>query len=102
MIFKKIIEQQFNVKVEREYKFHPKRKWRFDYAIPEYKIGIEIDGGIWIGGRHTSGTGFMKDMEKLNHAAMSGWLILRFTPEQKLLSWTLEQIKITIKYRKCQ
>lgn len=64
---------------EGEYKFHPFRRWRFDFAYPSKKIGVECEGGTWIGGRHTSGSGFAKDCEKYNNAAILGWTVLRFT-----------------------
>ena len=48
----------------RENKFHDKRKWRADFCQPVYKIIVEIEGGIFVGGRHTRGAGFIKDMEK--------------------------------------
>lgn len=63
-----------------EFKFHPTRKWRADFAIPSCKILIEIDGGIWSGGRHTRGGGFIGDMEKLNAAAILGYRVLRYQP----------------------
>ncbi len=65
-----------------EFKFHDSRKWRFDWAWPQYKLALEIEGGIWIGGRHTTGTGYTKDMEKYSEAAILGWRILRVTPKQ--------------------
>lgn len=58
------------------------RKWRFDFAIPESKLAIEIEGGVWITGRHNRASGYLKDMEKYNTATVLGWRILRFTPEQ--------------------
>ncbi len=63
-----------------EFKFHPTRKWRADFAIPGAKILIEVDGGVFSGGRHTRGAGFIKDQEKLNAAACLGYRVLRFTP----------------------
>ena len=68
--------------VEAEYKFHPTRKWRFDYAWPEHSVALEIEGGVWIGGRHTSGSGFIKDAEKYNEAGLLGWWVFRITPQQ--------------------
>jgi len=65
-----------------EYKFHPSRRWRADYCNPECKIIIEQNGGVWTGGRHTSGSGFIKDMEKLNAATVLGYRILQYTPQQ--------------------
>lgn len=67
------------VQLEREYKFCPDRRWKFDFAIISLKIGIEIEGGIFSGGRHTRGSGFIKDCEKYNKAAMYGWKVLRYT-----------------------
>jgi hypothetical protein len=66
---------------EREYKFHHTRKWRFDFAFVEKKLAVEIEGGIYISGRHTRCTGFMKDLEKYNAAALLGWRLLRYTPQ---------------------
>lgn len=64
----------------REHKFHPFRNWRFDFAWLEYKLAVEIEGGTWMEkGRHTSGSGFEKDTEKYNAAALMGWTVLRFT-----------------------
>lgn len=65
-----------------EYRFHPTRKWRYDYAWPDHRIALEIDGGIWTGGRHTRGAGYLGDMEKLNAAALLGWRVFRCTPQQ--------------------
>jgi hypothetical protein len=61
-----------------EYKFHPKRKFRFDYAIP--MVAFEYEGGIYQKSRHTTATGYSKDCEKYNQAALLGWRVFRFTP----------------------
>src|SRR3989304_4876648 len=68
------------------------RRWRIDYAWPDFRVGVEIDGGgRLVGwqrnprtgqpqpvavGRHGTAT----DLEKLNYAAEQGWRILRFNP----------------------
>lgn len=80
--FFKIISQLTGLSFSSEYKFHPARKWRFDFAIPEYKIAIEIEGGIWLIGRHNRPISMIKDFEKYNEAAKLGWRILKYTPEQ--------------------
>jgi hypothetical protein len=67
---------------EAEYRFHPTRKWRIDWYWQGPKVGLEIDGGIWTGGRHTRGAGWLKDAEKLNAAAAAGIRMLRATPSQ--------------------
>lgn len=60
--------------------FHPIRKWRIDYAWPEYKVALEIEGGVWTNGRHVRPSGYIKDMEKYNSMEMYGWLLLRYVP----------------------
>lgn len=65
-----------------EYRFHPKRKWRFDWAWPDKLIALEQEGAVWTQGRHTRGSGFINDMEKYNEAARLGWRVFRFTPKE--------------------
>jgi very-short-patch-repair endonuclease len=65
----------------REHRFHPERKWRFDFAVPDLRVAIEIEGGTWIAGRHTTGSGFAKDCAKYNAATLLGWRVLRFTTD---------------------
>ena len=69
---------------QAEYRFHPERKWRIDWAWPDQKVGLEVDGGIWIpgGGRHTRGAGWLRDTEKLNTLAVMGYRMVRATPQQ--------------------
>lgn len=64
---------------EREYKFHPKRKWRFDFAYPQYMIAIEFEGLISEKSRHTTIVGYTNDCEKYTEAAKLGWIVLRYT-----------------------
>jgi very-short-patch-repair endonuclease len=64
----------------REYRFHPSRRWRFDFAWPAAMLAVEVEGGSWIHGRHVRGRGFEADCEKYNVAVLLGWRILRFTP----------------------
>ena len=66
---------------ECEYKFHPRRRWRFDYAWPDVQLAVECEGGVWSRGRHTRGQGFINDCDKYNSAALMGWRVLRFTRE---------------------
>lgn len=61
---------------EREVMFHPVRKWRFDFAIPQAKLAIEVDGGTYTGGRHTRGTGYAEDCRKKAEAMVLGWRVL--------------------------
>lgn len=61
----------------KEYRFHPRRQWRADYAHAQSRTIIEIDGGVWSDGRHTRGAGFIEDCRKLNAATALGWSAFR-------------------------
>jgi len=67
--------------MEAEYRFHPDRKWRFDFADPAAMVAIELEGGVFSGGRHTRGKGFAADCAKYNEAARLGWRVFRFTAD---------------------
>lgn len=77
----KIYEQLLGGEWWAEWPFHPTRKWRFDYACPELKIAIEVDGGIFTGGRHSGGVGQLRDFEKGNAACAMGWYVFHTTPD---------------------
>jgi hypothetical protein len=89
-----------------EYRFTKMRRWRFDYAWPDFHIALEIEGGVFgrmiviergherrrgrsiplkpgtrvrVGGRHNSGKGLEDDCVKYNHAATLGWTVIRVT-----------------------
>ena len=98
-MFCKICKATLGVEVVKEFKFHPSRKWRYDYAIIESKIAIEVEGGVWSGGRHTTGKGFTGDMEKYNAGTLLGWRIFRVTPETLITDKTLRMLDCAIKYK---
>jgi very-short-patch-repair endonuclease len=58
----------------REYRFHRTRLWRFDFALPEIRVAIEVEG-------HKShrGSRFSSDAHKYNTAQMAGWTVIRLS-----------------------
>ena len=60
----------------REHRFHPQRRWRFDFAWLDRMIALEVDGGIWIQGRHNRPSSMEANMEKHNEASILGWKTL--------------------------
>lgn len=95
-LFTTLCKSDLRVECVKEYRFHPERRWRFDYAIPSHMIALEVEGGVWTGGRHTSPKGFLGDIEKYNAATLLGWRVFRTTPDALLTSATLKLIKQAI------
>ena len=67
--------------LKREYKFHPRRRWKFDFVDLASRVAIEVEGGTWAGGRHTTGRGYSADCQKYNQATLLGWVVFRFTSD---------------------
>lgn len=85
--------------VESEYRFHPKRMWRFDYAIPALKIAVDYQGHagfvplkengvirrddrgkpLQAPSGHSTIKGLTNDCEKSNEATAHGWRFFIFT-----------------------
>jgi hypothetical protein len=82
---------------ECEHRFHPVRRWRFDYAWVAQKVALEVEGGAWTKGRHTRGKGFVGDIEKYNAAVTMGWRVVRCVPDDLLASRTIETLKHLLK-----
>jgi very-short-patch-repair endonuclease len=79
-----------------EYQFHSDRKWRFDFAELDLRIAIEVEGGIYSGGRHVKGKGFQADMDKLNEATRLGWRVLRFSTEDVMSGKAKDMVRAVL------
>ena len=98
--------EQAGIPFEREYRFAPPRRWRADFAtqrpgalFPDvFPLLVEIDGGGYVAGRHSRGTGIEKDAEKQSAAAILGYRVIRCTPAQvndgRALSWIKQALGI--------
>lgn len=95
-VFTIICKTDLGVECIKEFKFHPERRWRFDYAIPQYKIALEVEGGVWTQGRHTRPQGFLGDIEKYNTATLMGWRVFRITPTDLYRTATVNLLKTAI------
>lgn len=77
------LENILGAKVVSEYKFFPNRRWRIDFYITKgvSKVALEVEGGVWIKGRHITPEGFLKDMEKYNAISACGITLVRCVPD---------------------
>jgi hypothetical protein len=91
--------EQAGIPFEREYRFHDKRRWRFDFAFPYAMLAVEIDGGGFVSGRHSRGAGVEADAEKQSAAAILRWYLIRATPRQvddgRCLQWIKDYMHIS-------
>ena len=61
----------------KEFRFHPVRRWRSDFAHLPSRTLIEIEGGVFVNGRHNRPGGFAADLEKYLEAGLAGWRVVR-------------------------
>lgn len=71
---------------KKQYRFHPVRRFRFDFAWPAEKVAVEIDGfGLGHGIGRNLGVAIAtlsQSNERQNLAMESGWIVLRYTSRQ--------------------
>ena len=53
------------------------KDYRFDFCWPDLMLAVEVEGGIFVNGRHTRGKGFEDDMLKYHHAQRLGFTVYR-------------------------
>lgn len=77
---------------EREFKYCEFRLWRADFAWPEHHLILEVNGGYWKGGGHSTGVGVRNDFDKYNYATLCGWRLLFVMPEQLVKAKTVKLV----------
>ena len=76
-----------------EWRFHPERMWRIDIAWPDSKVGIEVQGGIWVSGRHARGSGLVREYERHNQLLVWGWRVVYILPHDVCMQDTVLLVK---------
>src|SRR5215472_6140150 len=64
---------------QREVKLIPGSRMRWDFVVED--LAIEVHGGTWHFGGHTSGYGVQRDSKKVNAATLAGYRTLVFTTD---------------------
>lgn len=84
----------------REHRFHPPRRWRFDYAWPDQLVAFEYEGGVWGGqGRHVRGRGYRDDCIKYSTAAALGWCVIRATVDMVECGVAFDLLALAFEHR---
>jgi very-short-patch-repair endonuclease len=79
---------------EREFRFHPTRRWRADFRVGQ--VLVEVEGGGFVAGRHGTGIGIENDCEKYSEAAALGYRLIRVTPRHIKNGYALDVIERAI------
>lgn len=69
----------YGLSYEREVCLVPGRKYRWDFCVKD--LAIEVQGGTWRKGGHSSGLGILRDARKTNAATIAGYRVLIFTTD---------------------
>ena len=85
--------------LEKEFKYVPSRRFRADYCILEWRLLIEVVGGIYNGKAHGSITGIKKDIERLNLSTICGWQMIRILPEDFIKTQAIDILETWRKER---
>ena len=85
------------ISFDREVRLIPERRWRADFVLPDpYRIVIEVDGGIWNGGRHGRGAGIESAYEKINRFTLAGYRCFRYSTRQVISGMAIDDVLCAI------
>lgn len=81
---------------ERQFPIVAGRRFRADFYFPVGRLVVEVEGGGFINGRHSRGTGIESDAEKSACIARMPARLMRVTPGQvkrgEALDWILKAL----------
>lgn len=83
----------------KEFRFHKKRKWPWDFCYPDQMIAIEYQGGTYMQGKsgHSNVDGLERDYEKFTEGSLLGWTIILINAKTvkngKALEWVERALK---------
>jgi very-short-patch-repair endonuclease len=85
-------------KATRQFQFVPNRKVTADFAWPEFRVIVEVQGGIWRrgGGAHSHPNNILRDIEKQQLAMLHGWWIFPVTTDEVQNGQALKLIELAL------
>lgn len=98
----------------KEHRFHPTRRWSFDYAFIAERLAVEYEGGMFSGtgakrcalckrlpsAGHFAINRIKTDAEKYNTAATMNWAVIRVLPTMVDDGTAIETIKRALMVRR--
>jgi hypothetical protein len=83
---------------EAELQIIPGRKFLHDFGWPAFRVVIEVQGGVWARGKsgHSSGTGIVRDMEKLSLTSVAGWRTIQVQPKDLMTTQTRNWLRAVL------
>lgn len=78
----------------RQLRYHATRDWRFDFAWPDLRFAVEVQGGV-----HVVRTQFHKDIQKGAHALLGGWSVLYVSSREVRSGEAIEWVKQALAQR---
>lgn len=79
-----------------QYRF---KRWRFDFAWPALRLAVEVQGGLWIQGRHNRAEGYRLDCVKSRMAQLAGWTLLPYAGDEVRDGSAARQLGMVIQAR---
>jgi hypothetical protein len=61
-----------------QFRFHPDRKFRLDFAWPDSRVALESEGGV----HRAFERQYRSDLDKFNEAQLMGWIVLRVSTKE--------------------
>lgn len=95
------VKQAGIVQPVRQYPFAKciSRLYKADFLWPDERVLVEIQGGIFVNGRHNHGAGYENDLERNSLAAALGLKVLQFSPRHVKSGWALALTQVALGLR---
>lgn len=81
------LESQYPIKPSLRKNIKNAKPYKLDFAHPDTRTAIEIQGGTWNNGRHSRGSGMKGDYSKLNYLQYDGWTVFQLSTDMITKEW---------------
>ena len=92
-------ERRASTRLSFAHEFRRDSGFRADFAWPDHRLLLEVQGGIYTRRAHGSVKGVLADIDRLNEATLHGWRLLRVTPHHVQDGTALELLEHALAVR---